>query len=247
MIQVLHRAFDILEKLDSERPLSLSEIAKHLKINDATCSHIVKTMTERGYVEQVGARKGYIIGPNLYYLGNKGQYRKDLTSVAIPLIHSLVDEIQEDVVLCTLRNYQKFILYKLFGNQEIQINQNCITGDIYQTATGRLLLANLKDNERKHFISIYGMPGSKWPSIRSKKQLYNELDNIRDNNFILNTDPENVVFIAMPVQDSGSNLTALGIAIPKMRFQEKYQKKVTRLLKETSTKITTELKKKYNI
>jgi DNA-binding IclR family transcriptional regulator len=245
MIQVLHRTLNILEQLDPEQPLSLSEIAKLLKINNATCSHIVKTLAARGYIEQLGARKGYILGPQVYHLGNKGQYRKDLTTVAMPLLHRLITETQEDATLCTLQNYTKTVLCKLFGNQEIQINRNFQTDDIYQTATGRMLLASLSDNEREKFISINGMPGDKWPSISSEKYLFTKLDDIRKNNFVLNTDPKNFVFIAVPVEEGNSNLTALGMTVPKLRFQGEYKEKVIRLLKETATEISKELKKTF--
>ena len=245
MIQVLHRALSILEQLDPESPLSLSEIAKRLEINTATCSHIVKTMADRGYIEQLGARKGYILGPQVYHLGNKGQYRKDLTTVAIPLLHHLIAKTQEDVTLCALQNYQKTVLCKLFGNQEIQVNRNFQTDDIYQTATGRMLLASLSEKERKNFISINGMPGDKWPSIRSEKHLFSELDDIRKNNFVLNTDPENFVFIAVPVKENNSNLTALGITVPKLRFKGEYKENIIRLLKATASEISIELEKTF--
>jgi DNA-binding IclR family transcriptional regulator len=60
MIQVIHRALDMLELLGSqpERVFPLGEIAQLLDLHRATCSNILKTLSQRGYVERLPARGG---------------------------------------------------------------------------------------------------------------------------------------------------------------------------------------------
>ena len=57
MIQVIHRAFDILEYLsqDPKREFSLGEIAAYTGLNSGTCANIMKTLVRRNYVEHLGA------------------------------------------------------------------------------------------------------------------------------------------------------------------------------------------------
>jgi DNA-binding IclR family transcriptional regulator len=73
MIQVLHRAFDILELCasDKEKAHTLSEIAEKLQLNPTTCANIIKTMVTRNYLEQVGYKKGYRLGAKAFHLTGK--------------------------------------------------------------------------------------------------------------------------------------------------------------------------------
>jgi len=84
MIQVIHRAIDILEFVarDPERPKLLGEISAGINLKPGTCANIVKTLTLRGYLEKLDAQKGYLPGKQLYtLLGNTG-YKKDLIEAA---------------------------------------------------------------------------------------------------------------------------------------------------------------------
>ena len=70
MIQVLNRAFDILEMCakNAEKVYSLSEIADQLQLNRTTCANIVKTLVTRNYLEQTGYRRGYRLGSKVFHL-----------------------------------------------------------------------------------------------------------------------------------------------------------------------------------
>ena len=78
MIQVINRALDILEIVaaNPEKPTALGEIADALGLNHGTCANIMKTLVTRNYLEQVGTKKGYILGAKSYALTNNDAYRK---------------------------------------------------------------------------------------------------------------------------------------------------------------------------
>ena len=61
MIQVINRAFDILEYIakDPDKPKALGEIASDLDLNAGTCANIIKTMVARKYLEKIDKQKGY--------------------------------------------------------------------------------------------------------------------------------------------------------------------------------------------
>lgn len=62
MIQVINRAFDILEFVatDPTRPKSLTEVAEAAGLNQGTCANIMKTMVNRRYLDQVVPRKDIV-------------------------------------------------------------------------------------------------------------------------------------------------------------------------------------------
>ena len=64
MIQVVNRAFDILElvALKGDNDVGLGEIADTLGLNHGTCANILKTMIYREYIEKTSSRGGYRLG-----------------------------------------------------------------------------------------------------------------------------------------------------------------------------------------
>lgn len=88
MIQVLERAFRILEWLARAEspPRRLGEIARHIEVSPAACSHIVKTLVHYGYVVQVAPRKGYRLGPMAAMLGRHHNPHRFLIEIGQPTV-----------------------------------------------------------------------------------------------------------------------------------------------------------------
>ena len=101
MIQVIHRAFDIIEYIskEPEKPKVLGEIAKNLNLNAGTCANIIKTMTSRKYLEKAEHQKGYILGSAAYNLTGNTGYKKELIEISKPdmeLLTKVLNESQAD-------------------------------------------------------------------------------------------------------------------------------------------------------
>ena len=89
MIQVINRALNILELVSKERDrdFSLGEIANSLNLNASTCANIIKTLVNRGYLEQKAIKQGYKLGAQAYYLTGNFSNRKEL--LLLFLVHPL--------------------------------------------------------------------------------------------------------------------------------------------------------------
>ena len=69
LIQVLERAFDILEMLGrTKRAYRSSEIAAELNLSQQTVNNLLRTLYERGYLSQT-ERREYRLGGQCFYLG----------------------------------------------------------------------------------------------------------------------------------------------------------------------------------
>ena len=99
MIGSLHKAFRVLELLadDQEQARPLGVIAARLGLNKATCAHVLKTLSELGYVEQLGPRQGYRLGPMAYALTRGRPYRRDLVAAAEPLMTELARQVGDQL------------------------------------------------------------------------------------------------------------------------------------------------------
>lgn len=240
MIKVIHKALAILEWIAEEPELlrPLSAIARRFNMHPATCAHIVKTLVTAGYLEKGGEARGYILGPMAFRLARRGPYRKDLVRVAEPLLAALARDTRESVVLSTMHNGRKLILCSVGGNRDVQVNGVLILDDnIYQTATGRVLLAFLPEPDRQAIVASHGLPGNNWPAARTAVDLRQELDSIRKAGRVIHAPTPDVVFVAVPVMESGRVIAALGISLLAMHFKKTHKKKLLTALDRTAREL----------
>jgi len=224
MIQVIHRAFDILE-LCAKKPdriLSLSDIADKLELNHGTCANIMKTLVSRNYIEQVGYKKGYRLGSMAYHLTGNFSFRKDLVQIAKLPMQELNEELNETCLLAILRksDLKRIILHEIQGSHELSIRTST-EKDAYNAATGRLLLSFLPAKELEELIDKFGLPGqSIWPEVKDSVTLIQELKRIKEGGFVVQYDRNHIVGLAVPIWSNDTVIASLSIYIPEMRYRE---------------------------
>ena len=242
MIKVLHKVFDIFEFLAEtpEQPRALTDIAIRLGQHPATCANILKTMVSRHYVEQIAPKKGYLLGPALFQISRQAPYRKDLIAAAEPLMAELAKTVNETVLLVTLRLGRRFILSQIDGQRQIQVGpQALIENTLYETATGRLLLAYLPERDAEKLVTAQGLPGSKWPEAATLAAFKKALANIRKTGWVCHAPNEEVVGLAFPIRNRRDEVTAaLGLFLPRFRFKGAHEKKVLAGLRQTAAAIS---------
>lgn len=245
MIQVLKRVSEILDFVaeNPEEPKGLGVIARYSGLNEGTCANIVKTLCEYNFLEQVDRKKGYVLGPRVYYLARNGPYRKDIVTAAEPLLSRLAAEVQETVLIATLYQGKRSVLLEVNGNKVLNIrNDFLMQENIYNTATGRLLLAFLSTAELENFINGKGLPNKKhWPEATTLKKLKNCLGSIRKQDMVLHYTQYDVVGIAFPIKQHGKVIAALGLFLPDFRFKGKHKGQILAKMKEISQKISEQL------
>ena len=123
MVQVLIKAFDIIELVVQRngQAISLTEISDELEINQATDANIINTLVSKGYLEHIGKKKGYRLGPAAYRLTNEIPYEQDLVNAARTVREELTAQLNESTILGVLRNHKRYILHAVNAVQEIQV------------------------------------------------------------------------------------------------------------------------------
>jgi DNA-binding IclR family transcriptional regulator len=225
MIQVLNRAFDIIEFLakDRNREFGLGEIADNLGLNHGTCANIIKTMISREYIEQVGKRGKYLLGSRAYFLQEFSPIRKELIKISVEYMKNLSAKLNEGVILTVIQNNKRLILHDERSKHELQVI-NPKEKDLYRSSTGRLLLAFSAKTEQDAFIKKYGLPDNQsWPEIDNEKSLFRHLNSIKKNQIAIQVSSANIVGIAVPVFRNNIAVACLGIYLPKTRFTKAMQ------------------------
>ncbi len=244
MIQSVDRAFRILECIASEpeRPHSLSEIAGSVDLHPATCRNLLKTMVELDYVAQEARAQGYTLGPSAYLLAAHGPFRKDLVGPAEPLMADLAARIGETVILVTLHRGRRYTLAQVEGGRAFQVRRDLMTDQaVYRTATGRLLMAHMPEDELEAFIAANGRPGDEWPEARTRGDMARTLERIREAGVATSELHAEIVGIACPVREGGRVVAALGVYLPTFRFRDEHEREVMTGLKETADALSERL------
>jgi IclR family transcriptional regulator, KDG regulon repressor len=240
MVQVLIKAFDILELVAQRngQPITLTEIADELQLNEATAANINRTLVHRGYLEHIGKKKGYRLGPNAYRLTNEVPYGQDLVNAARSVMEELTAKLNESCLLGVLRNYKRYILHVVNSDQEIQIKLRS-ERNVYETASGRLLLAYLSEKELERFIQHNDLPSSAlWEEGSSKEKLKETLARIKKEGiattFMGNRD---IRGFAVPIIVNDLVVAGLSVFLPEYRCTNLRQQEIIQTLKESAQQI----------
>ncbi len=239
MIQVIHRAFDILEYVAQEpsRPKSLTEVADAVSLNHGTCANIMKTMVNRRYLDQVSAKKGYCLGAKAYLLTGNTAYRKDLLEAARTEMARLTEQLNESCLLAVLNGNQRLLIHRALCDQPLQVH----TADekhVYDSASGRLLVGTLPDAELHKFIARYGLPTADvWPEATQPETFSEEVDKIRTAACAFQESSRQVIGYAVPIRRYGEVAAGLSVYLPAYRHDSATATKVQHALRRTAEAI----------
>jgi len=240
MIQVINRAFDIIEFLskDVNRAFTLSEIADSLDLNRATCANIIKTMINRNYLEQVGPKKGYKLGFMMYQAGGDGSIEEKLKKIAANEMEVLTNEIKETSLLAVLKGCERVIIHQVQSVSDLMVRAP-LKNEAYYTPSGRLLVAMLDEPDLKEFLSKYGYPTKdRWPEAATKRKFESELEKIRTQGYATHLPPSQVFGIAYGIKQKGKTVASLSVYLPASRLTEVVQKKLIEKLHATARLIS---------
>lgn len=243
MIQVINRAFNIMEVIaqDNEKEWGLSEIADSLELNHGTCANILKTLVQRGYVEQAGMKKGYKLGYMTYQLTNSSGYNMDLVNAAKALMDGFRDEINETVILSVVKNDKRVLLHEALCSHEIQV-RTTPEASVYRATTGRMILAHYSPKELNDFIDKTGLPSEEdWPEVAGKSELIQALNETRKKNIEVSWNKHHVVGLATPIFKKNKIVASLGVYLPDIRFSKTERNHIVKEMLNTTEIINKKL------
>lgn len=144
MIKVLDKTFAILEEIVKAVPSPVTplEIAEKLSLNRPTCSRIIRTLVDSGYVIQVSRQAGYTAGPKILTLNNMAAFQNKLLQAAVPVAEKIAAEFKDAAMITQVWQQERYILHLANRNPVRKIRlKNLSYNDVYTMATGVLEMA----------------------------------------------------------------------------------------------------------
>jgi len=239
MIQVIVRAVNILEFVaqHEKEPVPLFKIALHAGLSQPTTANIVKTLMEKGFLEQVSRKEGYRLGIAAYRLTGNASYDQDLIAASKEPMENLARQLNETTLLAQIRNNKRVILNIVESDQPLQV-KTVMVANLYDTSSGRLLMAYLSPKELETLIKAIGYPQKKtWPGAQTMEGLKSQLQIITKNEFVQTLSIYHTVGFAVPVYKNSQVVAALSVFVPQSRYTDSHKEKIYKLIRSAAKKI----------
>ena len=243
MIQIIDRVFKILEYISQNDKSQLKNIAEATGLKKSTLSNILRSLTDAGALNKVEGNK-YQTGPRLEEIIKPRMNRGKLIDIADDIVQMFTEEVNESALVSVLYNGDRYIIANSSASRSVTVHYNFEKRPtIYETATGRILLAFADINTRKQIISSRGLPHNKWNGIDSIKKLKEALAIIkRDQLEILVSEDGEAISIAAPAFFEDGTTAAIGCQIPAHRFTGKYKINIEKKIKFFAGRMTDAIK-----
>ena len=178
MSKIVERTLDLLELFAEEkRPLSLSDIARLLKIPVSSCHDVLQAMQSRGYLYELAPRAGYYPTLRLQKLGQEIADHDPVVARADLVLRSVRDTLDELVLLAKVSGMQATYLLVFEPTHPLRFLMK--VGDpvrsLHATSGGKALLGSLGDRELGTFLRTANLPPMTDRTITSKTALRAEL------------------------------------------------------------------------
>lgn len=234
MIQVLQRAAEVLDLLAAEEPLSLKELTERTGFKKPTLCLILKSLVELGLAEKRGTGI-YATGPALRDMAFRQHRRRTVQGLAEEAVAHLAERIRESVVAAVVHRNRRYTIAMATFQQALMVDTRLqARGTFFNSATGRILLAYMPENQRETVLATDGLPPREaWPEATTPQGLCDCLEKIRKAGIeTLPTHQGAIHFLAAPVFGPGGTAwLALGVSLPTSRFAGAHRTEVVQGLR----------------
>lgn len=237
MIQVLYRFDAVLQyAARMRRPCRIGEFASHLGVSQPTCSNIVRSMVDLGYLEP-SPQGGYIVGPSPSVIAGSCGYKQHIVTAAEEPLEALVHEINENCLIAVHSGDRRIVLTHRYCNRSVQSYIAEVTEHLTLNATGVILLAEMAEKEFQEFCRRYQFFSSIFDDAKDWESFRAHLAEVRRSGMVSHfSGPESdrIFALAIPVFCHGRCEASLGCSLPAYRFSEEYAGAIRRAMERTA-------------
>lgn len=240
----IDRALQILDYLQRyERPATAYEIARDIGAPLSTIYVIVDDLVEK---EMLDRQDGGLLwlGPRLYHYGLTYARSLDLLTVATQVMHELAESSRETIQVCGRDGDHMVVLAMEEGKDHFQVTSRVGTrSPLNWTASGRLLVGHLPDDERRALFARSARPSPTGRAETDEEALSQSAASALAAGLSIQAGESDfsVACIAAPVCDShGACRATISIVVPDAKLKQKDPDLVA-LVKESARRIESRL------
>ncbi len=176
-VKAADRTLDVFEAFSrSGRPLNLSELAKAVEMPVSSCHGLVRTLTSRGYLVEIGTQRMHYPTRKLFDLARSILARDPVLTRVSPVLATLRDKTGETVVLG--KRLDKFVIYLdvAESGQTIRFSTEVSAlRALHSSALGKALLGAMPEPRRNAFVATLDLTPVTRNTIADAGQLLADL------------------------------------------------------------------------
>lgn len=243
-IAILDVTLDVIEKMahSEEEFHTPASLARKLNINRSRLFRILKTLEQRGYVDQDPATGNYRLGLNFLSLSQHIQEHLSIRREAGSLLSELADGSGDCVHFLILSGDTAVVVDRYIGENSLQATQPIGKPiPLHTGAAPKLLLAFMPAGERENVLKRISLDRFTDHTITEIDQLRTELDQIRNSGVSIDHEEfePGVFAYGVPVFDfTGNVIASISIAIPVSRNQPERCEIIIQMLTSTARELS---------
>jgi DNA-binding IclR family transcriptional regulator len=160
MLKSADRTLDLFEAFArTQRPLTLSELAREIDVAPSSCFALIKTLRTRGYLYGVGERRALYPTRRMLDQANAIAACEPHVARMLPTMSALRDETGETVILG--RREENAVVYLHVCESRQTVRYTARVGELkplHSSAIGKVVLAAMPVAERLKFIQSLSKP-----------------------------------------------------------------------------------------
>lgn len=245
-LTALTKAFDILELfLDNRIEMSLAEITKLSGFNKTTVFRLLSDMVEYGYIHQKVKGGNYRLGNKFFDFCGYIKSSMKTREVCIPFLVQLGRKVEEACALALWDGRKAVISETFHANQPLRVVPDEGSSlPLHCTAPGKMILANMKENEQSEYMSENPLKAFTPNTITDIKDLKKHLGIVKREGVALEFDEyaTGISGIAAPIKDiSGDIIGSIGVVGPSARLIRTKIKRIIPEIKKCALEISEEI------
>ncbi|MFC6889373.1 IclR family transcriptional regulator [Halorubrum trueperi] len=223
--------------------VSIAELVDRLELAKSTVYKHLITLEEHGLV--VNHEDGYRLGLQCLEFGGMARQYDGVYDVAKSEVHKLAEETGELANLMFEERGIGVYVYTARGEQAITFDIH-LGRRVYlhTTALGKALLASLSDERVDEIVDRHGLPARTDETITTRSDLFEELDQIREEGFAYNEEERlgGLGCVGTPLETGDRRNAAISIMTPISRLKpEEQRREYTETLHQTANVIEVNL------
>jgi DNA-binding IclR family transcriptional regulator len=244
-VRSVRRAVKILEAFRQGPSLTVTELARALKLPKSSVYELVSTLAAEGLVKKEESSSRYRLGLRLMELARAANHDLEVRQVARPLIEKLRDEFNETVQLTVLDGEE--ILYVDGCESSRQLRTFFQPGDrapLHCTALGKAILANLPPAEIAHHLRRRALKPYTGETLTDPQALRRELARTAARGYSVDDmeHEEGVRCVGAPIRDrEGRAFASISVSGPAHRLSPQRDAQIARRVLAVAEEISRRL------
>ena len=245
-VKTVDRLVSILDCFSPQRHTwSLAELSGHLGLPKSTLHRFLVSLESHGILRRDSDDKRWRLGYRLCIWGDLAAQSTGLRHIALPVMHGLLDDTKETVILTVYQDGEVVCLERVETTHPVRLAFDVGTRrPPHAGASSKVLMAYLPEEEIHSIISDKGLPKLCENTITDPSLLMAELARIREVGYAVSREETDVGAwgVATPIRGwKGDVVAAIGVAGPLSRFGEDLLRHYAARCRQAADRISQEL------